>query len=77
MLKHVQEAERAYTAKVGSRVPPRTPWSDQRDMVLEGLRGAPDDSSWPVRYAIRRMAWHVLDHAWEMEDRSEGAIMRR
>lgn len=23
---------------------------------------------WPVRYAVRRMAWHILDHAWEMED---------
>ena len=20
-------------------------------------------------YAIRRIAWHALDHAWEMEDR--------
>ena len=27
---------------------------------------------WPVRYAIRRAAWHVLDHAWELEDRSGG-----
>lgn len=24
---------------------------------------------WPARYAVRRFAWHVLDHAWEMEDR--------
>ena len=28
---------------------------------------------WPPRYAARRIAWHVLDHAWEMEDRSEPA----
>ena len=26
---------------------------------------------WPLRYAARRIAWHVLDHTWEMEDRSE------
>jgi hypothetical protein len=26
---------------------------------------------WPPRYAARRIAWHVLDHAWEMEDRSD------
>ena len=26
---------------------------------------------WPPRYAARRIAWHALDHAWEMEDRSE------
>ncbi|MGD0834755.1 MAG: hypothetical protein ABSA40_10120 [Candidatus Dormibacteria bacterium] len=24
---------------------------------------------WPPRYAARRIAWHALDHAWEMEDR--------
>lgn len=25
---------------------------------------------WAPRYAIRRSAWHALDHAWEIEDRS-------
>jgi hypothetical protein len=70
MLKHVQEAERAYAAKVGCRVPPRTPWDEQRTMIVTGLRAAPADSAWPVRYAIRRLAWHILDHAWEMEDRA-------
>ena len=25
-----------------------------------------------VRYAFRRIAWHVLDHAWEIEDKSDG-----
>jgi hypothetical protein len=25
---------------------------------------------WPPRYAARRIAWHVLDHAWEIEDRT-------
>jgi hypothetical protein len=24
---------------------------------------------WPLRYFFRRSAWHVLDHAWEIEDR--------
>lgn len=27
------------------------------------------DGRWPVRYAVRRFAWHVLDHAWEIEDK--------
>jgi hypothetical protein len=27
---------------------------------------------WPLRYFVRRAAWHVLDHAWEIEDRVEG-----
>ena len=33
---------------------------------------APLPGGWPVRYAARRIAWHVLDHAWEIEDKSEG-----
>ena len=28
------------------------------------------DKGWPVRYTVRRAAWHALDHAWEIEDRS-------
>ena len=35
--------------------PPRTPRSG---------------SLWAPRYAIRRSAWHDLDHAWEIEDRA-------
>ena len=26
---------------------------------------------WTPRYFVRRAAWHVLDHAWELEDRLE------
>ena len=26
---------------------------------------------WSARYFVRREAWHVLDHAWEIEDRTE------
>jgi hypothetical protein len=25
---------------------------------------------WPPRYAARRIGWHVLDHAWEIQDKS-------
>ena len=25
---------------------------------------------WKPRYYVRRAAWHILDHAWEIEDRS-------
>jgi hypothetical protein len=31
----------------------------------------PVPKGWPPRYAARRIAWHALDHAWEIEDRSE------
>ncbi len=66
---HVREAERAYAPKFGIRVPPRTPWPEQRAMLVAGLRAAPDGTPWPVGYALRRIAWHVLDHAWEIEDK--------
>jgi len=36
------------------------------DLPKQGPRGG---SVWPLRYFIRRAAWHVLDHTWEIEDR--------
>ena len=49
-----------------------------RAAMLEVLRRAVDGSplagrKWPPRYAARRIAWHALDHAWEIEDRTEPA----
>ncbi len=34
-------------------------------------RGPRGGKIWPVRYYFRRAAWHVLDHAWEIEDKVE------
>lgn len=70
VVDHVREAERSYGRKVGVRVPPRTPWPEQREALLPALRSAAPGTSWPTRYAVRRVAWHVLDHAWEIEDKS-------
>ncbi len=67
---HVREAERGYGPKAGIRIPPRTPWPDQRAMLLGAFESGVPDAAWPLRYAIRRLAWHVLDHAWEIEDKS-------
>jgi len=68
--RHVMEAERGYAPKAGARVPPRTAWEEQRAMISDGFRRR-EDGQWPARYVLRRMAWHVLDHAWEIEDRSD------
>ena len=70
IVDHVREAERAYGRKVGVAVPPRTPWPEQREALAAALRAAPEDTKWPVRYAITRLAWHVSDHVWEIEDKS-------
>ena len=32
-------------------------------------RGPRGGVRWPARYFVRRLAWHILDHAWEIEDR--------
>ena len=42
--------------------------------VTEGLpeKGLRGGSIWLPRYFVRRAAWHVLDHAWEIEDRAGG-----
>ncbi len=81
MIGHVIEADHAYAREIGVRV--RTPTLDDRAAVeaeraamLEVLRRPSDgsplaDRKWTLRYAARRIAWHALDHAWEMEDRNE------
>jgi hypothetical protein len=71
IVNHVREAERAYCSRVGYRVAPRTPWDEQRDVVLTTLRTAAPNPKWPTAYAIRRCAWHIIDHAWEIEDKSD------
>jgi hypothetical protein len=71
VVAHTREAERHYCSKLGTRVPPRTPWVEQRAVVTTALLAGSPDGSWPSRYSLRRLAWHVLDHAWEIEDKSE------
>jgi hypothetical protein len=77
IVDHVLAAEVAYARKIGLtiRQPPR---EDQhavqaaREALLAGLRDVerePGPKDWPVRYAARRIAWHALDHAWEIGDR--------
>ncbi len=43
-----------------------------RRAVTEGLpaSGPRGGKIWLPRYFVRRDAWHVLDHAWEIQDRS-------
>ena len=83
MIAHVVESEWSYAREMGLRGPQPRP--DHR-AGIEALRasmleilGRPSDGSpladrkWPPRYAARRIAWHALDHAWEMEDRTDPA----
>jgi hypothetical protein len=36
------------------------------ELPTEGPRGG---KRWSPVYFVRRLAWHELDHAWEIEDR--------
>ena len=67
---HVREAERSYARKLGVRLPPRTPWAEQREAIADAVRTGDHQGAWPARYLVRRAAWHVLDHAWELEDKT-------
>jgi hypothetical protein len=84
IVEHVLMAEVAYASKLGVRLS-QADYADRaavnvfRAAILEMLcsAGGParavDKARWPQRYAARRVAWHVLDHAWEIEDRSTPA----
>lgn len=82
MLAHVVEAEAGYARYVGLKT--QAPSMDKsaiqahRKALLEGLQltgssttGPDGKKRWPFAYAVRRIAWHALDHAWEMEDRRD------
>jgi hypothetical protein len=80
IVEHVVLAEGSYARKLG--VPPPRPKPGDRPSVeahrravADALRAARDGvpmapKGWLPAYAARRIAWHVLDHAWEIEDRT-------
>lgn len=80
MIGHLVEADHAYAREMGIKTTAPDPRDRasvkaMREEMLGVLRKASDGSPlagrrWPPRYAARRVAWHALDHAWEMEDRS-------
>jgi hypothetical protein len=81
IVTHVLGSEAAYARKLGLRH--RSPEPDDvaaiaalRDDIIRALRDAADTppvepKAWPAQYAARRIAWHALDHAWEIEDKSD------
>lgn len=75
IVEHVNGADEAYARTMGI-VTRGLGVPEIRAAMLAAIR-APSDGSplggrkWPVRYAARRVAWHALDHAWEIEDRTD------
>ena len=80
VVAHVAAAEQLFGRKVGLRLPVPAPGESDvvvanRTAVLEWCRSGKAQpearEAWPPRYAARRLIWHVLDHAWEIEDRRQ------
>jgi hypothetical protein len=79
MVAHVAEAQAGYVNAIGGSWREGNPWPDtrrefERLLALRARGELPDvgprgGKRWPAPYAIRRSAWHALDHAWEIEDR--------
>lgn len=79
IIRHVNGAEiHEFAPKVGVKVPLET---REDPKALQAYRNAFADAirnhhargqsarSWALQFLIRRCAWHMLDHAWELEDR--------
>lgn len=82
LIGHVIGAETAYARKLGVRLKQPTIGDTaaigELRQAISAVLGAPSEGSpvvpngWTTRYAARRIAWHVLEHAWEMQDRADG-----
>jgi len=81
IIQHVREADGGYLARVGWKLEPgeANDLDQVREAILKALaanadgkgpeRGPRGGLRWKPRYFVRRVAWHVLDHVWEIEDR--------
>jgi len=84
ILQHAIDADLAYLGRLGWKAPvlpadPRKALPRLRSEILTALaaavqgefpaKGPRGGKRWSPRTFIRRAAWHVLDHAWEIEDR--------
>jgi hypothetical protein len=84
IVAHVIEADASYLAGVGWKAPkaarPVEQLAATRDAILAALeasaageipsRGPRGGVRWTARYFVRRVAWHVIAHAWEIERRA-------
>jgi hypothetical protein len=81
ILDHYLDAEDGYLHALGGKARKGAGASEVREEFIQAVyaraRGDLPDTGprggrrWPAAFAIRRSAWHALDHAWEIEDRAQ------
>ena len=87
IVRHANGAEIfEFATKVGVRTPLEARQNPDelrahREAFCAGIRefnvrGPSAGKWWTVQFLIRRCAWHMLDHAWEMEDRDLPTVPR-
>lgn len=80
IFEHVRDAERSYLSGLGWKVATGASTEAMRAAVRDGLaasargeipaKGPRGGVRWTARRFARRLAWHVIDHAWEIQDRA-------
>lgn len=86
ITRHVLEAEQGYLSRLAWKVDKSKAANLNEEMrltrqaIMDALaaaargeipeRGPRGGVIWPARYFVRRVAWHALDHVWEIEDRA-------
>lgn len=85
IVSHVRDADAGYLSRLGRKRPagiadPREEHAAIRQMAHEALaagmrgelpaQGPRGGKIWSPRFFVRYVAWHTLDHAWEIEDRA-------
>jgi hypothetical protein len=85
IVRHVVSNEHHWAKRLGVLTPDDTILTDEglrahRDAYCTAIRALHAQGkmarTWPVRYLIRHTAYHILDHAWEMEDKDLTARLR-
>lgn len=72
IVQHVADADRGYATTIGVKAGKRPIEEIRAEIVTRCLHLAeePGHTKWPLPYYLRRAAWHITDHLWEIEDKS-------
>lgn len=85
VMRHTLDSQAGYLSRLVWKLPklesiePSQKFSIIHDATLQALaasaagqvpaHGPRGGKTWSTRYFVRRSAWHILDHAWEIENR--------